>query len=158
MEKLRLYILSVVCAALFLSILQSTLRKQGNSAILIRLVGGLFLAIVIIKPIFTLDLSNILTLPLDYAQLGNRYARQGNETSRLELESIIREQCEAYILDKASSYQMELEVEVVLSQDDLPQPEAVTLKGAVSPYQRQLLQSWLENQMGIQGAFQIWIG
>lgn len=71
---------------------------------------------------------------------------------------IIKAEAEAYILDKAGSYGLQLEVCVTLREDDIPVPESVCIAGAVSPYARTRLEILIENELGIPKERQLWTG
>lgn len=156
MERLGTYILSITTAAILLGILQSLLEKKSSSAALLRLIGGLFLAFTVLAPVADIDLDSTFQAPWDFTTQGQVHSEQGLELTQSQLQDIIKRQCEAYILDKAISYQAPLSVEVTLSQDDLPVPAAVHLRGNVSPYVKGILQKWLNDEMGIPKENQIW--
>lgn len=158
MDALGKYILSVAAAAILLGILQSLLGKKSGTAVLLQLIGGLFLAFTVISPVARVDLDLLFEMPFAVTADGNAIAAQGQALSRDQLESIIKEQCESYILDKALCFQADLEVEVTLSRDEMPVPSAVRLLGSVSPYAKQALQQWLQDEMGIPKENQLWIG
>ena len=158
MEALGKYILSVTSAAILFGILQSLLGKKGNSAALLRLIGGIFLAFTVISPVTDVDLGRILDPAWDYTAQGSSIAAGGYAVSQNQLHSIIKERCRTYILDKAISYNAQLEVEVELTQDEIPVPAAVRLRGSISPYGKQALQQWLQDVMGIPKENQQWIG
>ena len=158
MEGPGRYILSVTAAALLLGILQSIAGKQGAHAALLQLIGGLFLAFTVIAPIANIEPDAILDLPWDFTVQGSAIAEQGQAYSRNQLQGIIKDRCEAYILDKALTLQAELQVEVMLSQDEIPVPTSVRLQGSVSPYAKNALQQWLQDDMAIPKEHQIWIG
>lgn len=158
MEALGRYILSVTAAAIIFGILQSLFDKKGSPGALMRLIGGLFLAFTVISPVAELNLNTAFEMPWDYAQQGSAAAFQGEEIAQEQLEGIIKERCRTYILDKARDYQAQLEVEVTLTQDEIPVPAAVRLQGSISPYAKSALQQWLEEDMGIRRENQIWIG
>ena len=158
MQSLGRYILSVTAAASLLGILQSIAGKKGSSGTLIQLIGGLFLTFTVIAPVADIRLDAGWDLPWELTAQGSAIAAQGQSLSRDQLRAIIKEQSEAYILDKALSYQAMLEVEVTLSQDEIPAPASVRLQGSVSPYARTVLQQWLQDDMGIPKENQVWIG
>lgn len=158
MEWLGRYILSVTAAALLLSILQVVAGKKGTHAALLRLIGGLFLAFTVIAPVANIELDRVLDFPRDFAVQGSAIAQQGQTISQDQLCGIIKERCEAYILDKALALQAQLQVEVILSQDEMPVPSSVRLQGSISPYAKQALQQWLHSDMAIPKEHQIWIG
>lgn len=158
MEALGKYILTVTAAAIFLGVLRSLTGKKGGIAALLQLIGGLFLTFTVISPVANIDLDLVFETPWDLAADGSAIAAQGQALSRDQLESIIKEQCESYILDKALTFQADLEVEVTLSQDEMPVPSAVRLRGSISPYAKNALQQWLQDEMGIPKEDQLWIG
>ena len=158
MEKLGYYILSVTAATILLSVLQSVAGKKGTYGALLRLIGGLFLSFTIIAPVADIEPDQILEFPWDFAAQGSDIAERGQEYAQDQLHGIIKDRCEAYILDKAKAYQADLTVEVMLSLDEVPVPSSVRLQGSVSPYARQALQKWLQDDIGIPKECQQWIG
>ena len=158
MERLGNYILSVTAAALLLGILPTIAGKKGTHAALLQLIGGLFLAFTVVSPIANIAPDALWDLPLDFSLQGSALAAQGQAYTRDQLQLIIKDRCEAYILDKALSLQAQLQVEVMLSQDEIPVPVSVRLLGTVSPYARSMLQQWLQDDMAIPKEHQIWVG
>ena len=157
MESLGTYILSVTVAAILFGVLQSLHVKKSGSAVLLQLIGGLFLAFTAISPITDITLDTLFDMPLDLSVQGDALAAQGHEFTTEQLQGIIKEQCEAYILDKAKFYQAALDVEITLTQDEIPVPSAVRLQGAISPYAKTAMQAWLCDEMGISKENQLWI-
>lgn len=158
MEALGRYILTVTAASILLAVLRAIIGKTGNSGKLIQLIGGLFLTFTIISPVADVDLDLIFELPRDLANNGRAIAEQGQVQSREALASIIKPEIESYILDKAKTFQANLEVEVTLSREEFPVPSAVRLQGSVSPYAKSALRNWLRDEMGIPEEDQLWIG
>ena len=158
MDTLGSLILSVTMAAILFSLLSSLLDKKGSAHALLKLVGGLYLTFTIISPIgkFDLDILDDITMP--YWDEGKRIAAQGQSTSQEELRSIIKQRSEAYILDKATSYQAQLTVEVTLSQDKIPAPTGAFLQGSISPYAKSAMQQWIQDTIGIPKETQVWGG
>lgn len=157
MGALGSYILSVSCASILLGILQSLCSKTSTTA-LVRLMGGLFLTFTVIAPAVNLDFDSLFDIPFEFREQGQEIAAQGNDITKEQLNGNIKHRCETYILDKALSCQSPLEVDIILSEDEIPIPSAVRLKGHVSPYAKQILQQWLAADMGIPKERQIWIG
>ena len=148
----------MTAAALLLGILQTIAGKKETQAVLLQLIGGLFLTFTVISPIVNIEADEILDLPWDFTLQGSTIAEQGQSYSRNQLRRIIKDRTEAYILDKALTLQAQLQVEVMLSQDEVPVPTSVRLQGSVSPYARNVLQQWLQDDMAIPKEHQIWIG
>lgn len=157
MKALSAYILSVTAAAILLGILQSLTDKKTSISALIRLIGGVFLAFTVIAPITDIEFDLLFDIPLSFTQDGTSITIQGYNESQQQLRNSIKQQCEAYILDKTMSYQTSLEIDVILNDADLPVPVSAQLRGDISPYAKKALQSMLANDIGISEENQIWI-
>ena len=68
----------------------------------------------------------------------------------------IKSRTQAYILDKAMALELQLQVEVVLSEDEIPVPEEVRLAGKASPYAKARLQQIIKEDLGIDKEHLIW--
>lgn len=157
MEAIGKIILSISAAAIIVSIMQAFF-KHGMTARLIRLAGGLFLMFTLVNPIAKLDFQKLFDTHWDFTVHGADAAAYGQDLAQQQLHGIIKQQCEAYILDKAEAYHTQLEVEVMLSSDQIPTPTAVRLQGNVSPYAKQSLQQYIQQNLGISKEQQLWIG
>lgn len=157
MKAIGAYILSIACAATLVGILQSFFKK-GSVTQLLRLIGGMYLTFTLINPITEINFNKLFETHWDVPIQGTDAAAYGQDLAQAQLQSIIKQQCEAYILDKATAYHAQLEVEVTLSQNEMPIPTAVRLQGSVSPYAKTNLQQWIQQDLGISREQQIWIG
>ena len=83
-------------------------------------------------------------------------AAMGENLARDSMADIIKEETEAYILDKAADLHENLRVEVAVGEDNLP--AAVTISGGASPYARRQIQAMIANDLGISKENQKWIG
>ena len=158
MQQFGKYILSVTAAAILVSVLQNIVGKKGANAALLNLISGLFMAFTVIAPITNIQLEDILDMPWDFVTEGTSIATQGQATSEDLYRQLIKQKCEAYILDKAQAYQATLEVEVTLDQSDTPTPDSVRMQGQISPYGKAAMQQWLQEEMGVPKERQQWIG
>ena len=157
MNPLSEYILSVTSAAILFCVLQILLDKKSSSAVLLRFIGGLFLTFTVIAPIVDIDLDIMFDLPLTFVQEADAIAADGYESAQSQLSAVIKQECEAYILDKARTYQIEPDIEITLSNDDTPIPTHVQLSGSITPYAKESLEMWIAKEMGIPEENQIWI-
>ena len=80
----------------------------------------------------------------------------GENLARDSMADIIKEETEAYILDKAADLHANLRVEVAVGEDNLP--AAFTISGEASPYARRQIQAMIANDLGISKENQKWIG
>ena len=83
-------------------------------------------------------------------------AAMGENLARDSMADIIKEETEAYILDKAADLHAHLRVEVAVGEDNLP--AAVTISGEAAPYARRQIQAMIANDLGISKENQKWIG
>lgn len=153
MEALRQYIISVVAAALLCGIVTG-LMPRGRASQIIRMVCGLFLAYTVLAGLTGLDLQ---TPDWDVLAVTDAHqaAALGESLGEAALTQVIKEQTEAYILDKATALGLSLEVEVSLDESQVPQ--SVVLEGRASPYERQQLQNTIARELGIAKENQQWI-
>lgn len=152
------YILSVGMAAMITGILTSFTESKSTIGVLTRMVCCLFLAFTVIKPIGNLNYDQLEFFAHRYAEAGERSAASGEALANDALRELIKQETEAYILDKASSYRTKLEVQVTVGEGDTPVPESVRISGSISPYAKSQLQQILSDELGIPKERQLWIG
>ncbi len=154
--ELKQYLLSVTAGALLCAILGKLLPKSGTAGNVAKLLVGLFMALNILAPVGGLQLENWGSITEGFLAEASQAAADGSQQSRDSLAAIIKERCEAYILDKAAQLKLQLTVEVTLSGDSVPALEAVTIRGNASPYARQRLQEIIAQDLGIAKENQLW--
>lgn len=158
MESLKAYILSVVSAALLAGIAREILGKKSGTGVLVYLISGLLLAAVVMKPLASLDFADIsYHMPLSDISAEDLIA-DGKRQSVQQKNVIIKQVTESYILDKAKEYHADIQAEVTLSDGDIPVPEYVCIRGAVSPYTKMQLTNYIQDELGIPEVNQKWIG
>lgn len=153
MEALRQYIVSVVAAAILCGAVQS-LVKKGITGNILKLVSGIFLAYTLLSPISGRRWESFGETILPSREAATQAAQLGEDAAREAMAQIIREQTRTYILEKAQALGVELEVEVILSRENVPQQ--VILRGSLSPNERRQLQSTIALDLGIPKENQQW--
>lgn len=156
MEALREYVLSVVSAAILCGMVCSISGTKGSTGAVLKLVSGLILTFAVIRPIAQVRLEELTLFTADLALEAEAASAMGEEIYKEYVSEIIKEETEAYILDKAQSLNAALTVDVRLDAQNIP--EEVTVSGQFSPYAKQKLQSIIETELGIPKERQIWIG
>lgn len=156
MESLRTYLIGLVAAAILTGIVTQLMGDKGTQGAMIKLISGLFLVFTVIAPIANIDLSGLRDFSADFSEAGEEAALIGEDITRESLAAVIKQRSEAYILDKAAGLDVELEVDVTVSDDKMPVPSAVLLRGKVSPYAKARLQSIIVQNLGIDKEKQIW--
>ena len=156
MESLRAYLIGLVAAAILTGIVTQLMGDKGTQGAMIKLISGLFLVFTVIAPIANIDLSGLRDFSADFSEAGEEAALIGEDITRESLAAVIKQRSEAYILDKAAGLDVELEVDVTVSDDKMPVPSAVLIRGKVSPYAKARLQSIIVENLGIDKEKQIW--
>ena len=144
-------------AAAMISAIALSFSGQGAMKPLLKLVCGLILAFAILNPILSISAGNLEALGMDYREQAEAAARQGQQQAVKSVREIIKEETEAYILDKAGQLNLQVEVQVSLSDQALPKPLAVTIRGVVPPSGKTRLSRILTQQLGIAKENQTWI-
>lgn len=145
---MRQYLFSVICACLICGILLSLVKGAASQAI-VKLLCSALLAVSILAPLSKVDFSREFALLLPDKMDGDRMARAGEDMARKSLAGIIKENAEAYILDKAAELQGELTVDITVTNEDLPVPAAAMFSGRVSPLEKAWLETIMERDLGI---------
>ena len=155
MDNIRQYILSVTTAALICSIVKKLTGKKSANGTVVDLICGAFLAVTLLSPWLDWNIQDISiytnTIKLDASCIAN----QAQEKREEEMRTIIKKETETYILDKASSMEMDIEVEIML-QESMPIPAAAVITGHVSPYAKAELSRYIKDTFAITEDAQIW--
>lgn len=157
MDALGRYVFCVAGASMIVGILLSFGKNTGFHAIM-KLICGIFLLLCILRPVAEGDLTIQNPFAMPFRQAASDAVSQGEEYAQAQLHSIIKKETQAYILDKATELGAQIRVDVKLSQDPLPYPVSVEIRGSVSPYCRQKLQQLLSRELSIAKENQIWTG
>jgi len=86
-----------------------------------------------------------------------KYVLEGTLAADRERANSIRACTEAYILEKAVSFNADLTVEVLISEDENLQPTGIILRGAISPYGKSMMEHYIQTQLDIPRECQTWI-
>lgn len=154
MDGLKSYLISVCSAAILCAILKHIGGKAKITGVTMNVLCGLFVAICIIAPWKDFTLRDLEIYNPLKTQETNEYTEAGKEMMENELHTIIINQTESYILEKANQMHLQLEVRVELSEDGIPDRSIIT--GSLSPVQKEELSAFLLEGIGIQKEMQIW--
>ena len=156
-EDIRQYLLTVIAAALLCGVINGIIGKKSAYGAVVKLVTGLFLAVTVISPWVKFKITDFSSYIEGISADAQSVAASGELMAQDELASIIKTQTQTYILDKATSLKLDVEVEVTLCDSDPPLPCAVTLRGAASPYAKEMLCQYIANDLGIPEEDQLWM-
>lgn len=157
MTFVREYIIHVTAAALICSVLLRFTRRCGAAGVIMKLLCGIFLAYSIVKPVQQVEFRGIEEFVSSFREDAEMAVQWGESTAATALAESISQGTEAYILEKAKGMNVELAVEVELSDDEIPVPVAVSLTGQVAPYVKTVLSDTISQDLNIPKEKQIWI-
>ena len=156
-EAIRDYLLSIVAVSLLGAVLMALVPKGAVQKTL-RFFCGLLLILVTIGPVVQIDFDILSQSMADLEK------ESGQNTYEMEIEnenlvaSLIKEKTEAYILDKALQRNMTVEVVAeVQTKGDVPYPCAVSITGAFSKQEQNVISKDIEGNLGIGIDDQEWI-
>lgn len=153
---MRQYLLRIIAAGILCALITVCFNKNDTISYLVRLICGLFMMLTVISPWKTIQISSLMdSYELQTDEKDNIIA-EGKAYSNDALRDVISEQCRTYIVEKAKGMGVDIDAEVMLSQEDLPTPCAVTISGGVSPYAKTRLEELLTQDLGIPKEQQKW--
>lgn len=150
------YLIQVIAAGILCCIVRQLLGNKGAVANAVKLLSGVFMALVIVAPILNIRIDAVLDDLDQFKTDGLCAATDGENSSKDAMAKIIIDKTQAYILDKANSLGAEVTVEIELTDERIPC--AVTVTGKISPYDKQALSKYMESELGIRKEAQRWIG
>lgn len=156
MDAIREYLIAVTATALICGV-ATRLVSKGTAANVVKLMAGILMALAIVSPLLKLRLDELSGVLDDIQLSADEIVAEGENSARQDMEELILEQLQSYILDKAESMGVELTVEIELESQGLPIPCAVTLRGSVGPYAKSVLSDYIEENLGIKAEEQLWI-
>ena len=156
MGDIRQYLLTIITAAIICAVVNTIMENKGTITAITKMLTGLFLTVAVVSPLVSVQLSDFSGYVRGLDAAANEAVSRGEEMAQNATAAIIIEKTEAYILDKAASLELNIEVEVRLSSTNPLTPETVYLKGSISPYAKECLRQYISNDLGIPGENLIW--
>lgn len=154
MDGLKNYLIAVCSAAILSAILKRLVGKSKMCGGTVHLLAGLFVAICIISPWKDFTLQDLEMYNPLITQHGQTYVETGKQITQNQIDAIITEKVESYILEKTNQLHLQVEVRVELAEDGVPFKSIVS--GKLSPEEKKTLSAFLEKEIGIQKEMQIW--
>lgn len=155
MDGLREYVIRVVAVALISGVVIRLTEGIGSGEI-IRMLCGLFMTLILLQPIIgRRELQWEFMLPQIRRQAEENVLEGVAAAEKIRQEFIMR-QAETYISNRAAEMDTEIQAEIMLGEDNLP--ESVVLTGAVSPLNKSRLTQIIASELGIPRERQEWIG
>lgn len=148
--------MAVASAALLVSFVLALLPK-GKIRAIFKFCGALLLILVVITPLTKLDVE-AFAQAIAKQQMQIEQMRTGVEINNREiLSELIKQQSEAYVLDKAESLGITVTVDITLNEEgDYPYPGSVILSGNASQEDQQYLSKIIAEDIGVPTECQEW--
>ena len=154
MDNLRQYIVSIVAVAAISAILLRLVGNKSQSYKLLKLMCGIVMVLAVVAPWMEISVDAYIDYfdsigvdALSIRETGEGFAEDA-------LRQGIKEQTEAYILDKAALLGADIHVSVTC--DTSLRPVSVRIRGNASPYVKRRLQEILCSDIGISEENQTW--
>lgn len=154
MQGLREYFTAVL-AVCMLAVIVNSLAKKGNIQKIVRLVLGILIVLVVLKPLGAIDLD---ALSMGFLELTGQQLdlQEPEEAYKTALHKQIKESTEQYIEDRANVLGAYVQAKVTLSDDEYPVPIAVQIVGSLNTEQAKALHAYVTDSLGIAEENQEW--
>lgn len=152
---MREWLTGIVGVTLLLSAAQ-TFIPDGSVKQAASLISGLVLLLAILRPVLETDLKHVSIEIGDYETAIEEAQKDLKAENQRELKELIETRTGTYILDKAETLGLSLNVSVRAEEnaDGIPVPALVELEGTPSVE----LSQWLEQELGLGAERQVWNG
>ncbi len=156
MGSIKAYVFRIIAAAIVCSIAGCLLKDKTPSGRMVHLLCGILMSITILSPIAGISFQNLTNIYSSISLDAEQYVTDGKKAAQEDAADIIKSQTEAYILDKAKSLGLQIAVEVELDVSNYSVPCGAVITGAVSPYAKGTLETYMQEQLGIPKENQQW--
>lgn len=157
MDTFRDYVVRIIATALLCAVIVRFARGSGTVKKMVKLLCGIVLASGVILPMRQWNVYDFGNVVSEFRQDAEHAVAIGEEESFQTWAACIQEGVETYILKKADALNLKLDVEVVLSDDEIPVPVSVMLTGNAAPYAKTVLGDAISQDLNIPKEKQIWI-
>ena len=149
MALVRTWLLGVTAAAI-LTALADALMPEGGVKQAGRLVCGLVLLCAVLRPLGSVNVTEISGRWEYDSQELQRRSQQLREEAEAQMKTVIEQRLSAYSMDKAVQLGSPCRIEVTCRQEEgtfLPQEARIT--GALEPWQRREVEALLTGELGL---------
>lgn len=153
---MQAYLIRITAAAILASVLRK-LAPQGIPGRGTRLGAGLLVILTALGPLGEVNILESAREIVSGSYVAGYWEDAFQETTNDLMEELIKENAEAYILDKAQAMGAEVQAEVeTVVQNGCPIPWRVRLEGSVTLQQKEKLARMLRDDLGIPEERQMW--
>lgn len=156
MNAIKQYLLSIVICSIIGCVSTSFFKHNCTAGRMIKLISCVFMIITIISPIKNIDFPDLSVYYDDVYSDASNIINNVNKQLNAQTVQYIKQNTEAYILDKAIALDTELSVEVILDDNTPPVPVKVYIRGNISPYKKAALSEYIQTNLNIAKENQLW--
>lgn len=157
MHEIHKYLLTIIAAAIVCSIANHLVGDKKISGRITKVISGILIIITVVSPLQDFRIGDLGNYLNDHRRLASDTAQGGVKMAKAAVADIIKEKTEAYILDEADKMDLDISVEVKLSDTDPPTPDQIIIIGTVSPYKKTLLSQYISVNLDIPREKQQWM-
>ena len=155
MQAAAAYVKTLCCSALICGVILHISGTSGPGGRMRQMICGIFLVLVAISPLRKMDFSALDREFASFSAAAEAAAMDGRQQAGKALDEDISHRCEAYILDKAGTLSVSLQVQVEVD-PGTHVPCSVRLSGRVSQRQKEILTQWIARDLGLERSLQQW--
>ena len=144
---------ALICAVAF------ALTPKGKVKSILKLICGIVLICAIVNPVINKNLPDMSMDMSKYREQADEITNNAKDTKNSLSRTIIEDKLNAYILDKAKSYNAQLDsvsVSVKWGDDECWYPYEVSLTASIGEKEKQLISNAIEADLGIPKERQYW--
>ena len=154
---MKAYLIEITAAAILAALIRKLAPKSGAGRGA-RLGAGLLVLLCLLQPLGRFYRDGTALFSRDWGQIDPMASDEVSKEANRLMESLITQQAEAYILDKARAMGLEAEVTVTVHLEDrYPVPWFVTIRGSPTGQQKSALETEIQDALGIPPERQEWL-
>ena len=154
---MKAYLIEITAAAILAALIRKLAPKSGAGRGA-RLGAGLLVLLCLLQPLGRFYRDGTALFSRDWGQIDPMASDEVSKEANRLMESLITQQAEAYILDKARAMGLEAEVTVTVHLEDrYPVPWVVTIRGSPTGQQKSALETEIQDALGIPPERQEWL-
>lgn len=151
------YLIEITAAAILAALIRKLAPKSGAGRGA-RLGAELLVLLCLLQPLGRFYRDGTALFSRDWGQVDPMASDEVSQEANRLMESLITQQAEAYILDKARAMGLKAEVTVTVRLEDrYPVPWAVTIRSDPTGQQKSALETEIQNALGIPPERQEWL-
>lgn len=154
--EIREYLISVTAAAIISSCIGTFFDGKSATARFIKVLCGLFVSLAVIRPLADVQPGELLPSMGVFSETAQNIAATASEEALQEQRTVIKQQTETYVCDKAYALGCQVSVSVDLSDASPYAPCYIQISGNVSPYAKAQLSAMITSDLGIEPEAQQW--